>query len=298
MIQPFAEVGLRVCFYPVSDDLSINLSEIRTRIDDQTLAVTLMHYFGFRQPGDPGNVLADEFPHLTIIEDHSHSLLSNLYAGTLGSPSAIAIYSARKWGPFPDLGIVLWRRGGIPSPLKDSLLTKGYDWPFGSWRMVGLLLRSLLFAFPIEALRRLSRWPLEKAEATLDKRVRTRRASPVSEWLWRHWDWMAAWEVRRQNFQYLLDNWPSTEMQPLFRQLPESVCPLAFPTRTPHRDSLQQYCASKGIFLPIHWLRPAVVSPDDFPEATTLAEHELTIPIDQRYGSRHMDYVLEAICRA
>ena len=104
--------------------------------------------------------------------------------------------------------------------------------------------------------------------------------------------------MRRVNYQYLLDNWPSALIEPLFPSLPEYVCPLGFPIRTKDRDKLQAFFATKGIFLPVHWLRPREVSPDEFPDAAMLAEQELTVPIDQRYGLQHMDYILEALCHA
>jgi hypothetical protein len=62
------------------------------------------------------------------------------------------------------------------------------------------------------------------------------------------------------------------------------------------RDHVKQYLISRGIFPPIHWIRPPQLSAEEFPEATTLATQELTIPIDQRYGLKHMDHILEAAC--
>jgi hypothetical protein len=258
----------------------------------------LVHYFGFSKLEGLADLLAKQFPRVTIIDDRTHLLLSDLNAGAISSDLAITVYSPRKWGPFPDLGLVVWPRLGDPEAVGACLPDRGYDFSFGFWRLMGMPLRALFFAWPVETLRRLSLWPFHKADAILDQRVQIRRASPVSRWLWQCWDWAVAWQARRENYQYLLDNWPSAEIEPLFRRLPESVCPLGFPIRMAERDRLKRYFISKGIFPPIHWLRPPQVSPDEFPDAAALAEQELTLPIDQRYGLRHMDYILEAVCHA
>ncbi len=298
MIQPIVELGLQVRFYPVASDLSINSSELCSRIDDRTLAVLLMHYFGFHQPVDLAALLTKQFPHVTIIDDRTHMLLSDLKMGMSVSDFAIAIYSPRKWGPFPDLGIVVWPRWSNDGGLRNCFLDRGYDLSFSFWRLWGMLLRTMFFACPVEKLRGPSLWPLHKADAILDQRMQIRRASPISRGLWRCWDWVAAWHARRVNYQYLFDNWPSADIRPLFRKLPESVCPLGFPIRTADRNGLKLYFLSKCIFPPIHWLRPPQVSPDEFHDAAVLAEQELTIPVDQRYGLRHMDCILEVVCRA
>jgi hypothetical protein len=295
MIQPIVELGLRVRFYPVGPDLSVKPAEVCERIDDSILAVLLMHYFGFPQAEDLAAVLKARFPHIVIIDDRTHLLLSDLRSETISSDVDVATYSARKWGPFPDLGLVIWR-GGDPEAKHGGLLDRGYDFSFGFLRLLGVLLRTLFFAWPSETGRRLSLMPFHKADAVLDHRVRIRGASPLSRLLWRFWDWEGASQVRRENYQYLLDNWPSGGIEPLFKKLPESVCPLGFPIRTPERNRVRQHLISKGLFAPIHWLRPPQISARDFPDAADLAEEELTIPIDQRYGLAQMDYILEVLC--
>lgn len=297
MVQPFAELGLRICFYPIARDLAITADSVRSRMDDRTLAVMVMHYFGFSQSTDLVASILKESTDVSVIDDRTHLLLSDLTGKTTPSSSAISIYSPRKWGPFPDLGIITWPEEERLSQ-QDRRVAHGYDWRFLAWRLLGGVPRSLFFVWPKESLRRLSRLTLLKAEAVLDRRVRMRRASPISRMLWNRWDWTTAAKIRRENYSYLLKNWPSSDTQPLFEEIPDTVCPLGFAVRSPERDNLQRYFISKGIYLPVHWQRPSQVSREEFPEAADLSEHELTIPIDQRYSSRHMDYILEAISQA
>lgn len=296
MIQPFVELGLQVCFYRVGSDLSINPTDVSECIDGTVRAVLLMHYFGFEQEIRLDSWLAERFPDVTVIDDRTHMLFADLRTRTT-SAAAIRVYSPRKWGPLPDIGIVVWPDSLSQASSGAAPLDKGYDHGFALWRLIGVLLRALFFAWPSESLRRLSLRPFHKADALLDRRIQLRTASPISRFLWRHWNSAVVWHTRRSNFQYLLDNWPSKEIQPLYDVLPKTVCPLGFPIRTLERESLRRHLISKEIFPPIHWLRPSEVSADDFPEAARLAEQELTIPIDQRYGVGHMERILDVVCK-
>jgi len=296
MIQPFHEAGLEVHFYPVDGNLAIDEESIARRVDDETLGVMLMHYFGFPQATGLHCRLHARFPKVCIIDDRTHLLLSDIANPSYSPGPSIAVYSPRKWGPFPDLGIVIWGEQGPPPGEVRGLLDSGYDFEFAWFRLVGLLLRSAFFCFPLDALRALSLMPVHIAENILHRRVRVTRASPVSRLLWRWWNWALVWQVRRQNYQYLLSNWPIEAGQPLFGNLPRDVCPLGFPICARHREELRARLIKKGVYPPVHWQRPPQVDPVVFPESARLAEEELTLPIDQRYTTRHMEYLLEALC--
>jgi hypothetical protein len=296
MIQPFAELGLRVRFYALEPDLSASLAGIRGCIDDRTSAVLLMHYFGFGQPKELVEALVEQVPWVAVIDDRTHMHLSDLRTAHPLSGQAYTVYSPRKWGPFPDLGIVVWPQATTPNPT-DPLFDGRYDLAWATWRLLGTMLRAFFFAWPVDFLRSGSLWPFRRAEAVLDRRTRVCRASPLSRWLWRRWDWEVAWRCRRQNYEYLLDNWPAEDIVPLYQALPESVCPLGFPVRTPDRDRARRHLVASDIYPPIHWQRPDEVPAADFPETAALAGEELTIPIDQRYGLQHMDYILENVGR-
>lgn len=293
MIRPFSEIGFQVEFYPVAADLSIDPAELLARCNSGTAAILVMHYFGFHQRHDLIELVHDQFPDLPVIDDRTHMLLSDLRAQNRESSRALTVYSVRKWGPFPDLGAVLWpaevgAADRLPPPRR-------YDWHLALYRVFGSFLRTLFFALPAEGLRALSLRPFHAAEARLDLRLDLCRASPFSLLLWRFWDWNAAWHARRANFQYLLENWSCRSIEPLYRRLPDSVCPLGFPVRAEGRDRVRQHLIDEGIFPPVHWVLPTAVPAAKFQEAAELAEHELTIPIDQRYVKKDMDRVLNAL---
>lgn len=286
MIQPFEAQGFAPRFYDVGASLQISPQSIRQVIDDDTGFVVLMQYFGFSQPDTLMDDLQAQYPALRVIDDRTHALLSDLNSLQGGGTR---IYSVRKWGPFPDLGIIRWadNREGTNGP-------GNIDWAFSAWRTIELLLRAFFFAWPTETLRKLSLRAYHRADAVIDKRIQVRGPSVLSIFLWRRWNWVVAGEIRRRNFRYLLDHWTSSVVCPLFKALPDNVYPLGFPVRTAARDKLKKHLIEHAIFPPVHWPRPSQLELGQF-SIERLYSEELTLPIDQRYGERHMDCILGLI---
>lgn len=295
IIQPFLELGIDVDFYPVGEDLIIDARDVAGRIGRNTLAVLTLQYFGFQQdPALTRNLLA-EFPGIFLIDDRTHALLSDLANPDRYATGAIVVYSARKWAPFPDLGIVQWPEGvGARGAEEPRVLDAGYDLAFSSTRFTALLMRTLFMTFPCEVFRRWSFVRVQQSDRILDRRCVLRSASPVSQLLWRMWNWRQSWDARRSNFQYLLERWPRRAGTPLFRVLGDGICPLGFPVRTSNRCSLKDQLIRHQVYPPIHWLLPKQVDPGEFVDSARLADEELTIPIDQRYSLADMEQILEA----
>lgn len=289
MLQALYDQHLHVQFYPVNDDLSINPNEICERIDERTLGVMLMHYFGFPQPARLADAITASCSKLAIIEDRTHMLLSDLCSGNGRHDASLAIYSARKWGAFPDLAVVLWPNQDMPMPYR------GCDWSFGLWRFLDVFLRTLFFALPTESLRKSSRWACHRAEVVLDQRIQIRRPSLFAKAMWHYWDWETDCSIRRNNYQFLLDNWPSKDIVPIFSSLPPNICPLGFPVRTESREALKKHLIMQSVFPPVHWPRPAELAKGEFQAADAIYDQELTLPIDQRYRQKHMEHILEAV---
>ena len=294
IIQPFRGVGLNVRFYPVSGDLTINLTALRDRVDENTLGVLLVRYFGFNSQPDLTSALHRLFPDLTIIDDRTHFLLSDLASGY--SPEAeIAVYSVRKWGPFPDLGLVTSPPGFCEIEQLTGTARNRARHRFFLLRTLGILLRTAYFAVPVAGLRSISLRPFKWAERSLDKDIPNGPPSSLTKWLWQRWDWPSVWRRRRENYSVLLENWPDRIAQPLFTSLPPETCPLGFPIRTVARDRIRKRLIQAGIYPPVHWVRPIAVAADAFPASAELAQQELTLPIDQRYTSKDMRYLIRVL---
>ena len=99
---------------------------------------------------------------------------------------------------------------------------------------------------------------------------------------------------RRENWQHLNDLLDG-KVEVLTNDLPAQVVPLGYVIQAPDRDMVQNRLAAQRIFCPVHWKLPDAVSPRRFPEAASLADSCLTLPIDQRYGPEDMARIAEAV---
>src|ERR1700722_9757031 len=198
IIQPFHDSGLNVRYYPVSGDLSINLATLRERIDENTLGVLLIRYFGFNSQPDLTKALHRQWPGLMIIDDRTHLLLSDLAAGYSPDNAEAAVYSVRKWGPFPDLGLVVFPQGSCEIERLDGTGRNHDSHRFFLLRTLGMLLRTAYFTFPVAGLRSFSLIPFKWAERSLDEDIPNGPPSSLTKWLWQRWDWPMVWKRRRE----------------------------------------------------------------------------------------------------
>jgi len=100
-------------------------------------------------------------------------------------------------------------------------------------------------------------------------------------------DWDNIGTRRRANWQCLNDLL-SRHVEALMPALPADVVPLGYVVRLRDRNRVRTALAAKRIFCPVHWPLPVEVSARRFPDAASLAETCLTLPIDQRYGPDDM----------
>lgn len=96
----------------------------------------------------------------------------------------------------------------------------------------------------------------------------------LSRYLLERFDYQEIIRRRRENFEYLLKNVDNFE--PIFKKLPEGVCPLFFPIRADKPQELAFRLSRMRLFCPIHW-NPNPIG--------------LSVPCDQRYGRCDLEYV-------
>jgi dTDP-4-amino-4,6-dideoxygalactose transaminase len=111
-------------------------------------------------------------------------------------------------------------------------------------------------------------------------------------------DFQRVKQIRRKNFEYLLQYFLKNERGDLpFRELPLGVCPLFFPIilRSPEqREYLYQHLKGRGVVTHPWWKRfhPAVPW-EDFPDAVFLKQRLFGLPIHQDLTLKHMDRIIE-----
>jgi dTDP-4-amino-4,6-dideoxygalactose transaminase len=104
LLEPLRELGYNIIFFDVNEDLSFNLNIIERLISSSNIkAILTVHYFGFPCYIDALSELCKRY-NVRVIEDCSHSYLTQIAGNPIGSLSDIAIYSMRKTLATPDGG--------------------------------------------------------------------------------------------------------------------------------------------------------------------------------------------------
>ena len=107
-------------------------------------------------------------------------------------------------------------------------------------------------------------------------------------------DWSEVAAARLENLEVLSANLSNRFIAPAPPLAPSEI-PLGYPILSENRDELRRKLASRRIFCPVHWPLPAEVSSAQFPEAHSLSEKIMTLPLDQRYTIEDMARLAENV---
>lgn len=292
VLNPFKNI-VNIVFYKINEDLSINIEDIRTKLSKYTKAILVIHYFGFPQDI---SILKNmqKNSSFVIIEDVVQSFLSEHDENVFGQCGDISISSYRKWIPIPDGSLLTFNK-----EQKNNIyfLTSGFSHHLYIFlRSVGLLTKYLYVRYNIISFRKIFTICFVKSERLLSTYNKPAKISKISSMLLDKFDYTSIVKKRRENFKYLLDGLKNEDaIKPLFQVLPKGVCPLGFPIIVDNRDSLKKKLIENFVYTPVHWELPHEINEKDFPISRKISKHILTIPIDQRYTTNDMDYILKIL---
>ncbi|HEY4743046.1 MAG TPA: aminotransferase class V-fold PLP-dependent enzyme, partial [Desulfuromonadaceae bacterium] len=105
-IEAVSMAGVRLRYYDVQEDFSISLTDLESKVDADTRALLLIHYFGFPQPVEAIRDMCATH-NVLLVEDCSQALFSSWQGKPLGTFGDMAVFSQRKTLPLPDGGALL-----------------------------------------------------------------------------------------------------------------------------------------------------------------------------------------------
>ncbi|MCU4974220.1 DegT/DnrJ/EryC1/StrS family aminotransferase [Halobacteria archaeon AArc-m2/3/4] len=301
VVEPIRELGLEARHYAISPDLSPDFADLEDRIDDRTLAVMSVNYFGFPQPGlEELSSIVDDYD-CYHIDDNAHAALSVDDGVLLGTRGHIGITSLWKLLPIPNGAILYLNDDSIadrfePSQLAGPSDTLGpADGRFVVKSIAADLLDShttvrnsvnaLLFgrdgetaaSDPIDRYEasktRMSKLSVRVMEDADPESIRTRRRANYRAW------------------QRVLEDRPDADV--LFPELPSGICPQVCPVHTQHsrrfRRTLQR-CGVGGVF---SWprLSPDVLDDPAYETATRLSQEIVALPVHQQVDPKSIESI-------
>jgi len=108
VLDPLTSLGLRVGFYRVGSDLSVDLEDLASRLKgEHTSGVILIHFFGHVDPNYPEVVRIIRDAGAWCLEDEAHALFTDLVAGASGRLGDASVLSLHKMLPVRGGGALL-----------------------------------------------------------------------------------------------------------------------------------------------------------------------------------------------
>lgn len=305
LVEPIREAGYEPRFHAVTRDLRPDLADVDRALDDDTVALVVVDYFGFSQPAHAElRELADGHG-AALVEDNAHAALSTTADGRLlGTRGDLGFTSFRKTLPVRD-GAVLFVDGGLSSDGPWQGTPERWSFPRSGVapRYTGADVRYVLGAAgerlpvvdgllgTVAGLRRgrregegsrpehggdlhgrnpaaiyeRSKGPMSKLSATVLDRIDP--ASVIAS--------------KRQHYRTWLSKTEHLDgVAPVFESLPAGTCPQSFPVVAERTDELgRRPDVEPADLRPWPPLPSEVVSDDRFETAQYLARNLIPLPV-------------------
>ncbi|MEJ2008414.1 MAG: DegT/DnrJ/EryC1/StrS family aminotransferase [Acidobacteriota bacterium] len=301
-LEALLAAGVVPKFYPVHKGMLVDGEEIKSLITTKTSAVYVIHYLGF--PGPVQQILeVCRSRNLLLVEDCALALLSRTGTIPLGSLGDAAIFCLYKTLPLPNGGAVLIQGPGLHKlsvrcsssffseiAYSGSLISSNFKFSTGGpvHRSLAILRKQAKAASHLLGV-------VEVGTEHFDPSLVNVGMSKLSQRILAGQDFDQIVEQRRRNFLHLLDRLRGF-CDIVFTQLPEGVCPLAFPIYVREKEPILERLLTRGIqavnFWSVHHpLLPAGV----YPDVDEMRKTVLEIPCHQGLTSEAVDRVADEL---
>ena len=109
----------------------------------------------------------------------------------------------------------------------------------------------------------------------------------IAEKLYANADECFVRERRLRNAKYLVSELEKIGLKPIL-PLQDDKVPLFVPVLLPNRNEIRSSMFDHDVFCPVHWPLDGL----DVKKGKEMAEHELSLVIDQRYDEKDMDTII------
>jgi dTDP-4-amino-4,6-dideoxygalactose transaminase len=272
----------RIIFYRLKENLQMDVCDLANKIDGNTAAVYLMHYFGSLQPENALALLREkkEKYGFIIIEDTTHSIFTK--KKTVGD---WCVASLRKWFAVPNGGVLY-----ADNPFQNSYdeIPRSTD----NDKAYAMVLKTLYLSGQLDCNSEYRRI-FTACEKKFDAQKEIKRISDFSEFLLGCNDVYGIVKARKSNLNHLKNKLSNTGIEQLCNYS-ENDCPFAFPAVVPDRDDFRRYLMENKIYCAVHWPIEGRAY-QERPMAFFLSNHMISLPIDQRYGEDGIEYLIKVV---
>ena len=297
---PFHYLGIGIRYYPVRENLGVDLKDLEERINTRTRALLVVNYFGFPQDYFAIRGFCEE-NRLFLVEDNAHGFLSRVGGKLLGKFGDISICSFRKHLVIPSGATLVVNEPSLANRLCGFLLSRH------RYREWSETVKSVVKAWDLKLSLGLVRKRVERSRSR-DAGKCNQSPSTIHSEETNVQDYLQAcpayskYVIRRLNIRAFVNCLRARyraalehirrqgDMEPIFPSLPEGVVPRAVPGISSDCESCVQRLREKGIYATTWPRLPQAVrnDPARFPAfyrrivIVPLAGQELLLGVDPR----------------
>lgn len=273
VLVPVKSLGLEYEFYPISEMLKLEEQSF-VQLYKSGDAVLIINYFGLQDMSEQIAFIRSLDEKAIIIEDDVQAYYE--FKEPLGDVD-FKFTSLRKTFAMPDGGLV---KTNYQLPRVETPNT------FGQYKAAAGLLKSMREGnFNDQIYLEM----FEKGESLIDGELKC-GMSHIAEKLFNIVDEDLVKISRQNNARYLVNCLANIGIKPLL-PLAEDKVPLFVPVRLDNRDEVRKRMFQHEIFCPVHWPLEGMT----LKRGAELAEHELSLICDQRYGEKDMNAIFDCL---
>jgi len=285
IIDAVSRSGFNHEFYSITDEFQLDINSIENKLENVKIIYVIQYFGGYLNQESYDFLKKLQSQSIIIIEDITLSLYTK-HPNFIGFGDYI-LGSIRKWLPIPD-GAFLSSTNYIPDlPIEGSCNEYSF-YSFAAQVMKGIYLQDT------ELNKNQYLMLNQKAIDSLFSDYKIRNITSIS------WRYLSSYnmeiliEQRIHNYDYLVERTKKFSfIKPIFPRL-EGQVPFGFVVLSKQRDKLFNYLIKNDIYCNIHWkLTNEFNNIDEV--SRKLSERILTIPCDQRYGKKEMDYIIRTL---
>lgn len=273
VLVPVKALVLEFAFYHIDESLELE-PDYLSKLYENNSVVLLINYYGLKNLDKQIKAIRTIDESIIIIEDDVQAYFE--FLKPLGDVD-FKFTSLRKTFAIPDGGLVKTKHS---MPVVDKPNT------FGQYKAAAALLKSMREGnFNDEIYLEM----FEKGESLIDEEIEC-GMSQITEKLY---DFINDEHVkvrRLNNAHYLLEELKKIGVKPIL-PLNDDHVPLFVPITLERRNEVRKAMFQKEIFCPVHWPLEGL----DLQRGRVMAEKELSLIIDQRYGCKDMDKIIAVL---
>ena len=271
------KADVEVVFYPLNDKLELDEKHF-ANLYEEKCAVLLINYFGLQNLQKQVAYVRSLDKDAIIIEDDVQGFYE-FQKELIGVDYKFT--SLRKTFACPDGGLIKTEN------LLPEVNTVN---KFHQYKLAGSILKSLRKPEYYDDAVYLSMF--EKGESMIDDEIAEGMSDMAVDIITKT-DIDRLAYIRRRNAKFICDGLESLGLNTIL-PVTEDKIPLFVPIYLEDRNKVRKYMFQHNCFCPVHWPLEGM----NVKKGAEMAEHELSIIVDQRYTNADMEYILDLIAKS